>query len=277
MVQNNRPRAHEFNNYRDLVAAFVDYKRARNPKISLRSLAQRLGVSSPGFFQDLLSGIRCLPEEKIRPMADILGLNSIETLFFEQLVLADLDLERSLVRHPNILKARGNMFSYPISEGEVELFSRWYLPIVFLLQSFPDFVPEPAWIVGKLGGIISLTEARMALITLARIRLGMPITQLARGDIIGMTFVPPESSEIHSIHRKILRHWTTQIGNHTRRDSTTIYLNAVVDASKVPILQQRLRDFAYELIGEFGTVPGQSNKEIVQVGLYLFPIKRHDS
>src|SRR5688572_13063190 len=76
-----------FDDYRHFLRDYYERARARDPKFSQRFIASKLGVSSSGWFSDLLNGRANLAGTHLVRLAALLKLKPREADYLEALVL----------------------------------------------------------------------------------------------------------------------------------------------------------------------------------------------
>jgi uncharacterized protein (TIGR02147 family) len=82
----SRPQIYRYSDYRVFIADMYLYRKNLNPKFSYHFIARRLETSR-GYLKNIIDGRRHITLERIYPLAQVLGLDVVETDFFMLLVL----------------------------------------------------------------------------------------------------------------------------------------------------------------------------------------------
>lgn len=129
--------SHKTNRSIEILLQKLEDAKIRNPRMSLRGFAQRIGLS-PGGLSEILSGKRALSHSTKKKVAERLVLSPQETIeFFNE----DLPIKMQLVLDDRLT----------LSQDQFHLVSDWwYFGILNLLRT-RDFKNNLGWIADRLG------------------------------------------------------------------------------------------------------------------------------
>lgn len=159
--------------YRKYLADALAERKAHNRHFSYRFIAQHLSLSSPGFFNWVISGKRKLPEALVPKLAILFKLDDRECAFLSLL---------ARYNHATDLAEREELFGklsthvkkqqkHALQPGQYQLFSKWYyLAIRELLRVF-SFTDDIHALACMLHPKIKNSEAREAISVLEKIGL----------------------------------------------------------------------------------------------------------
>ncbi len=165
--------------YRKYLADALQERKEQNYHFSYRFIAQHLNLSSPGFFNWVISGKRKLPEALIPKIAILFKLDDRECAYLHLLVkynhTTDLpERERLFEKLSVFIKKQSK---HQVLPDQYQLFSKWYfLAIRELLRVF-RFKDDVRALAAALQPKISIREAREAVEVLEKIGLIAPDEQ----------------------------------------------------------------------------------------------------
>ncbi|MBK8802465.1 MAG: TIGR02147 family protein [Fibrobacteres bacterium] len=123
----------EYSNYRKFLSDLYAVRKAANPAISYRYLAQKAGFASPSFIGKILSGETNISHQTLLRLVDVFQLAGPEAEYFELLVYYDLartELDKKhYFQRMNALRSR---HGHPTDASAV-LHSAWYVPPLLTL------------------------------------------------------------------------------------------------------------------------------------------------
>ena len=169
--------AFQFTDYREFLSAAYEQKKAGNPSFSESAFVRKAGLSknSRGYLKLVVQGRRNLTPATIRAFSDALGLQSKESIYFENLVYfnqAARHQDKDYYFQRLVAASDGNK-SKPMTflESQYSFYSKWYLVAVRELVGLAEFKEDSAWIASMLRGKVTRAEAAEALIHLERLEL----------------------------------------------------------------------------------------------------------
>lgn len=228
--------------YRTLLKEELEGRLKRNPRYSLRSFARDLNLSSARV-SEILRGKSGLSRDRALDIARRLGLNTVETDYFADLVdsaHARSKVKRELAR----IRIQKHVvpFAQQIQMDAFKIVSDWYHFAILELTEVRGFKSDPLWIAQALG--ISAMEVKIALERLERLELiashdgKLVATESFTASPDG---VPSES--IRKFHHQILEKAAIaiQIQPVEKRDFSSLTL--AIDPTKLPEAKQRIKEF----------------------------------
>ena len=159
--------------YRKYLADALQERKRQNYHFSYRFIAQHLNLSSPGFFNWVISGKRKLPEALIPKIAILFKLNDKECAYLHLLVkythTADTSEKEELFEKLSVFIKKQNKLQ--LQPQQYQLFSKWYyLAVRELLRAF-RFKDDFRSLASVLHPKIKTREAREAIEVLEKIGL----------------------------------------------------------------------------------------------------------
>jgi uncharacterized protein (TIGR02147 family) len=159
--------------YRKYLADALQERKQQNYHFSFRFIAQHLNLSSPGFFNWVISGKRKLPEALIPKIAILFKLDDKECAYLHLLVRythsEDVAEKEELFEKLSVFIKKQN--KYELQPEQYQLFSKWYyLAVRELLRAF-RFKDDFRALASALHPKIKTREAREAIEVLGKIGL----------------------------------------------------------------------------------------------------------
>jgi uncharacterized protein (TIGR02147 family) len=167
--------------YRIYLKDYFDYEQARDPRLSLRTLAGRIlpALASSGLLSGVLKGKKDLGHKLRKRFAIALKLKSREAVYFDLLVqfnqAADLKEKEALFTQ---LAHFGSSKAKTISEGQHRFFTRWYYSVVWNYFGINQKQKNPATIAQAIHPPLTAAQVSEAIDLL--LNLGL-IKKLANG------------------------------------------------------------------------------------------------
>ncbi len=142
-----RPNIFAFHDYREYLLAWIEFKKLQDPKFSLRTFSDQVGVS-PAYISMVTKGLRPLSLEALKKTKKVISLSASESSFLRQLmILADsTDPQEKTQALRRIQKFKEYK---EIHAQEFETFrymTKWYYVAIRELALRTDFVADPFWI-----------------------------------------------------------------------------------------------------------------------------------
>ena len=235
--------------------------RARNPRISLRSFAKRIGLA-PSATSELLRGQRRASRKLATRIARKLLLDPQET----HRLLSNFPGPRAPSRRPVTAETHRSL---KLSADQFALISDWVHYAILSLVRTRGFRSEPAWIAGRLG--VARSRVTTALGRLERLGL------LVRGSDGGLSraYVSVHTSDdvldisiqrAHLADMELAKEALTSVPVDLR-DFTSMTMPASV--ALLPKAKAAIRRFRDELVEILAEEPGA---EVYQASIYLYPL-----
>jgi transcriptional regulator with XRE-family HTH domain len=226
----------------------------KNPRYSLRSFAQALGVNS-GTLSQILAGKRGVSAKQMKTMLPELGLAPEE--------LAALR-EGEGRQDPAVSFHRLTLEMF-------EVIADWYHYAILELIKTRGFRSEPAWVARRLG--LSVFEVQAAVQRMENLGL-LKIARDGRwidasGDVttVGNDFT---ATAFRQLQRQVLERALRALDEvpYERREQTSLTL--AVDARQIPEIKARIHRFNEELGGLVES--RRTRDEVYHFGMSLYPV-----
>jgi len=162
---------YDYLDYRKYLNDALCERKAQNPHFTFRFIAQHLNLSSPGFFNWVISGKRKLPEALIPKIAILFKFDEKECAFFHLLVKYNHSVKLSereeLFEKLSCIIKRQN--KHELRPEQYLLFSKWYYLAIRELLSVIHFKDDFQLLASTLNPRIKIKEAREAIAVLEKI------------------------------------------------------------------------------------------------------------
>lgn len=135
----------DYTDYRLFLADSYEAARARDTRVSHRSIARALGCSSSGFFAQILGGHSNVSEETARALARFFGLKKRETDYFLCMVAfnqARTHADKRERFEEMIAFNRGKVAR--VDAAQYEFYEKWYYTAVREMTALMDITDTPA-------------------------------------------------------------------------------------------------------------------------------------
>lgn len=270
------PRVVDYQDYRDFLADFYNYKKAINKSFSYRKFSQISGIKSSNFLMLVMQKRRKLSAKIATPVAKAMKLSRVESAYFVSLVKLEQardgeDRERC-DREKKIAIRR--ILTKVLPSGKHQYLSTWYYPLVRELAFLPNFRPEAEWISQKLRRMITPDQAEKSI----KLLIDLGLWKMSKGKIevhdlvldSGDDLSPFATDIFAASHRETLLAWTKILENTALKERELGLLHIPINADKIPELKKRICQFQDELIGWLQDEKNPT--QVVQVGTYLVPV-----
>lgn len=244
-----------------------------NKNFSLRSWAEKLGISSHGTFYHIIQGKRPLPKKYVRPLSLSIGLDAKESMYLE--VLIDYVRAKTMV-HKSYYKERLGELApgKKLNFYEIETFHYLKNPLhgaIIELTTLKDFKFDPCWIQERLTLKVTKNEIQKSIKLLLDLNLLKQDGEgkLKRSNKLIHTKQDVKNEALQEYHKNVLKMASDEI---SEQDVSKREYNATamgVDMRRMPEMKKRIRDFLNDFMLEFETSDGQAD-EIYQLGIQLF-------
>lgn len=270
-----RPDVASFDDYRALLAAFHDWKRAGRRGFSWRRFASLAGVKSPNYFQTILKGGKNLSEPLAEVAARLLGLEDPERDYFLALVReehAPGERERADARR-NRLRAHAELSIAKAGLAQKRLLEAWYHSVVREMSVLPGFEPDPTWIASRLRGLVSAAEAAESLALLQEAGL---LERAAEGKLVpaqpALIVRDVDKRKAREFLTQNLSAWSRVFSDLDPSVSFGTVASFAIPEEKIPELVAMVRAFAKELAGV--QMNAGTPSRVMQMGVFLVPVTK---
>ncbi len=234
----------------------IQKRKSKNPNLSLRVLAKKIGVSHSTLCQ-VLSGKRPLTERTLKRVLTGLGIDS------EQ----QSDLFVTLHKNPCCFTE--------VAEDELEQTDAWYFDAILELTLVRGFQSNDTWIANQLG--ISVETCRRAIQTL--IKTGALVRDF-KGRLVCNSHLTQKTSSpdraravkrINKIQAEFALKEHEAILNCPIEERSSLGLTIAVDPADLP----RIRRAAWDFVNQVHKILNRKNrdrKEVFRLQLGFFPL-----
>lgn len=230
--------------------------RARNPKVSLRSFALRLGLSS-GALSEIFKGKRVLSNALKKRIVGKLTLSPKEALIFFH---NDLPAKLGLTQDDRLT----------LSQDQFRLISDWWYFALLNLVKTKGFKNQRSWMARRLGlSITTVQEAWERLLRLGYLeKKGMQVVRrqpnIKTSDgLLDLSVRKAHLSDL-SLIEKSIHEVPLEL-----RDNTSCYF--VIDKADLPKAKEFIRIFQSQFLQQFGR---DSGEEVYKMTVALFPLTK---
>lgn len=149
-----------FVDYRAYLREFYVARKAIDRRFSHRYIMEKVGASSPSWFNDLVKGRINLTGTYLYRLAKLLELNPTEESYFENMVFYDQagSLEEKNHYLEKILSAKGLKMDM-LTKEKFEFYGSWFHAVIRELLAFADFKGDYAALARKLNPPIKKEQA----------------------------------------------------------------------------------------------------------------------
>lgn len=149
-----------FVDYRAFLREFYVSRKATDRRFSHRFIMEKVGASSPSWFNDLVKGRINLTGTYLYRLTKLLGLSPAEETYFESLVFYDQagSLEEKNHYLEKILSAKGLKMDV-LTKEKFEFYGSWFHAVIRELLTFADFKGDYAALARKLNPPIRKEQA----------------------------------------------------------------------------------------------------------------------
>jgi uncharacterized protein (TIGR02147 family) len=130
----------DYTDYRAYLHDYYKVKKTINKGFSYRSFAKRAGISSSGFYKEVLDGKRGLSRSLILKFSEAIGHSKKESEYFENMVYFNdsRTIEERKIYFGRMMAAYSSK-AYIVESDQYEFYSKWYYSAIRELLSFYRF------------------------------------------------------------------------------------------------------------------------------------------
>lgn len=266
----------DYLDYRKFLEDFYAFKKTLNRHYSHRLFARRAGINSSGFFSEVLSGRRHLPQTQVAAFAKAMDLGGKEQEYFGLMVAyghARTDAARKSV-YELMLKAMP-VHVQQVKRSQMEYFAKWYHVAVRESLAIAAVKGDGGELADLLDPPIPPAQAKAALRVLERLGL------IARdGDgcwrATQVSLLSPDAPEAGMLLRAFQREMMAKAAEALERVPQAERDVSCVTMSVSPQGLERLKALAAEFHRRvLETVQADRGEDrVVQLNVQLFPLTR---
>lgn len=226
----------------------LEHLRLKNPRYSLRAMAQRLGMS-PGRLSEVMNGRRGLTRKTAEKIADRLDYDpKRRALFLATVERTNQTRSSSSATDPAPLKSIQPPKYDKIDIDSFHVVADWYHFAILSLMELNDFDPSPKWISSRLG--ITITQCEQAMERLKRTGLIEENKENGRLRSTGRNIETPTdiaSSALKRSHRQTLEQAIQSLYDIPVEDRDITSMTMAISSKKLPEAKKLIREFRKKL------------------------------
>jgi uncharacterized protein (TIGR02147 family) len=227
----------------DWLLAEYEQRRAKNPRYSLRALAQLLQLP-PGRLSEILSGKRQVTPQTAEKISEALAYSPKRRDQFHRLV--SLARKSQAVNQAVATSATTTPSYKQLSLDQYHVVADWYHFAILSLMELRDFESNPDCIARRLG--ISKIQAAAAVKRLMRV--GLIEAQDGKWISTGKNIETPtdlRSSALRRSHRQTLQQAIAALEGVSIEERDITSMTMAIDSRKLPEAKKLIRDFRKKL------------------------------
>ena len=274
----------DFVDYREYLQKAFELKRRNNPAFTESAFVRKAGLStnSRGYFKLVVTGKRNLTSGTVRGFSDALGLNSKESIYFENVVYYNQSTklkDRQYYLQRILAAGEGSKSTqFELLRSQYTYYSNWYLVAVRELVGLTYFDETPEWIAAQLRGKITPKQAVEAIAHLEQLQL---IERNSKGHLVQTQSIiryPGNefNASIQKFHSEMLDRAKEALVDDEYEERRTSCVTLSCDRDRLPEMIQMVDEFRGAMARKFGD--GSKNPDtIFQIGFQIFqltPIKK---
>ncbi len=236
--------------YRKFLKDIFKEKKAENKNFSHRSVLLRMNIGSTGYLANILSGNRGLNITNAVKLSSVLGLSKAEINYFKKLIYFDRarTIEEKNDYFEQIMIYRKRKVKY-LDEGQLTLFSRWYMVLIRELMHCYDFDGDYSTLANILKPHITISEAKKAVELLETLKL---INKNENGIYKPVDNVITTGDEVHSFHVtnfqvKMIDLAKFALENITAEERDISGVTMSLSREKFQLIKEEIREFRKKL------------------------------
>lgn len=162
----------DYLNYRDFLRDCFQWHKDNDPGFSQKRVQIDLGIASSGFLPNVLAGRKNLTPTQAARLARLLGLDRVESSYFEHLVLFTQarTMEEKNEFFARLMTMQSARLSQ-LSEASLSLFAKWYYVAVREILGLANIQDDYVQLATLLQPAIKASEAKEAIDVLAGLNL----------------------------------------------------------------------------------------------------------
>lgn len=271
----SRPNLFDYFDYRDFLQDFYHFHKKRNSAYSYRLFARKAKLGSPNYLKLVVDGKRRITDRTLYQFSRGLGLTRDEEKYFRELVMyqevSDPDSKdqhlKALMKYQEKQRT-----PTPLTESRSRALGDWHHLVVRELVATKGFKEDAAWIVKRLAGKITESQAKESIELLLSLRL---LKRNGEGRLEQTEPLLTSSSDVpihllRSLHRYYLRRALASIFSVATEKREMSGLLLSIPSSRLKEVKEEIKEFRKKLNRKYGM--DKNGDEVFFAGLYLFPL-----
>jgi uncharacterized protein (TIGR02147 family) len=265
----------DYTDYRILLADLYQQRKSEWAAFSYRYICTKVGISSAGFFTNILNGKRNISDELIFKFAELFGFSRVETEYFECMVHYDQSKEpdRRKYYHDKMVVLRKTSI-YELTAEQNEYFSNWYNVAIRELINFYPFNGDYEALAKMLAPSITATQAQNAIELLLKLNLIRKDGELyVVTDKTVRTSNQTSLSAIHHYQRAAMTLAQTAIERFDRADRNISTLTLNISTVQFKAISEKLTEFQLAAL-EMAKSDQEPSERVYQFNFQIFPLTK---
>jgi uncharacterized protein (TIGR02147 family) len=265
----------DYTDYRILLADLYQQRKSEWVAFSYRYICSKVGISSAGFFTNILNGKRNISDELIFKFAELFGFSRVETEYFECMVHYDQSREpdRRKYYHDKMIVMRKTSI-YELTAEQNEYFSNWYNVAIRELINFYPFNGDYEALAKMLAPSITATQAQNAIELLLKLNLIRKDGELyIVTDKTVRTSNQTSLSAIHHYQRAAMTLAQTAIERFDRADRNISTLTLNISTAQFKAISEKLTEFQLVAL-EMAKSDPEPSERVYQFNFQIFPLTK---
>ncbi|MFM8270322.1 MAG: TIGR02147 family protein [Pseudomonadota bacterium] len=271
----SRPNLFDYFDYRDFLQDFYHFHKKRNSAYSYRLFARKAKLGSPNYLKLVVDGKRRITDRTLYQFSRGLGLSRDEEKYFRELVMyqevSDPDSKdqhlKALMKYQEKQRT-----PTPLTETRSRALGDWHHLVIRELVATKGFKEDIPWIIKRLGGKITESQAKESIELLVSLRL---LKRNSEGRLEQTEPLLTSSSDVpahllRTLHRFYLRRALASIFSvaSEKREMSGLLLS--IPTHRLKEVKEEIKEFRKKLNRKYGM--DKNGEEVFFAGLYLFPI-----
>jgi uncharacterized protein (TIGR02147 family) len=268
----------DYTDYRKYLSDYYQLQKKKNPAFSYRFFAHRAGVSSSGFYKELVDGKRSLSRTLILKFSGAMHHSKKEAEYFESMVYfneAKTVDERTL--YFKRMMAYHESKAYRLLGEQYEYFSKWYYSVVRELLSFLRIKDNYKDLARSLNPPICEDQAKKALEILEKLKLVErdPEGYYVRTTPVITTGYPADDTKVHMMN--LINYQKTMLGmadqaydRHPIKTMDMSTLTMSISVKTFQTMKEEIGQFRKKLLSM--AEKDEHPDRIYQLCYYFFPL-----
>jgi uncharacterized protein (TIGR02147 family) len=266
----------DYLDYRKLLADFYAFKKSLNRHYSHRMFALKAGISSSGYFSDVLNGHRNLAKGQIQKFAKAMDLGGKERVYFELMVgfcHARTDTARKSIY--GLMVAAMPVNAQQVKQSQLEYFAKWYHVAVRETLAIVPVTGDGEELAGLLDPPITPAQAKSALRLLERLRLAVRDGE-GRWRANHVSLLSPDDPSASMLLREFQREMMARAADAlervpaSERDVTSVTMSVSRDGlDRIKALSADFHKRVLEVVQS-----DRGEDRVIQLNLQVFPLTR---
>ena len=273
-----KPALFTYEDYRKFLKDWYDWMKATKPGFSYRAFSRWVGFKSPNQLLLVIQGQRNITLDTLGKYFEVLKLKQTERKYFETLIkfnqAGDMPTKTQYFKEISLYWLKKGTVLEP---EQLKYLSNWYTTAIREMVNLKGFQPTGAWIVKKLGGIVTPAQARKAIEIL--IELGL-VTRGTDKKLKQTSAYVTTGNEVNSVsaflyHEQMIRLAMEALKEKDSSERNLTALTFTIREEDYDSLVGEINEFRKKIIAMLQNRNALTeDSELYQLNVHLFPIRK---